>query len=486
MGRGSRLAGRSFARHIENRHQNCPFHSVVSGSSVARKTASPPSPVQALAGDLLTALTERRAAGMPALLTLRELGRTVRSDGRDEDLLAALHVAPLKGKALLAFDNDPAAFVALKEDKERLAGDERLLRELLARRCTAGDPAIEPAALAPLIAKPLQPAFKKIWLGRIKTGALPDFVRIVKLPAATGKATKSAFHDVRFPLPWETVSRRLVEALAGWTNGLPTLDQLVAALTPPAAPSHIMLATRTPPYVDEVSPIYPKIPSSPLFLHSAADRVFEQPDVIRRAVEGALTSAARAAPLAKVPPAGLFDARLKKAFPAALRTLIERGQLPRGVGALRIRDWHLFLLEDVVGLADRQATASTIAPRPSAEIRPQDDAPPATPIGASSHATASADADPLDVDRFEADFRAAFARLDAQGGHRNFLLLHDLRAALPQYGRTAFDRGLNGLRRRRRYTLEAAEGIHSPLSDAEKAAGIVEAGLLLVYCRMLR
>jgi hypothetical protein len=55
----------------------------------------------------------------------------------------------------------------------------------------------------------------------------------------------------------------------------------------------------------------------------------------------------------------------------------------------------------------------------------------------------------------------------------------DLRAAVPA-DRAAFDAALQRLRRAGRLTLSAAEGRHG-LTPEERAAGLVEDGVLLLY-----
>jgi hypothetical protein len=76
---------------------------------------------------------------------------------------------------------------------------------------------------------------------------------------------------------------------------------------------------------------------------------------------------------------------------------------------------------------------------------------------------------------FSDDFDAAYRRLD--GGH-NLVSLVALRRALGGYSREAFDRGLWNLRRVGVYSCAAAE---RDVSAADRAAGVEEDGLLLLY-----
>ncbi|WP_199693804.1 hypothetical protein, partial [Sorangium cellulosum] len=82
---------------------------------------------------------------------------------------------------------------------------------------------------------------------------------------------------------------------------------------------------------------------------------------------------------------------------------------------------------------------------------------------------------------FAARFDAAFSALDRDGGGNNYVTLRALRAALPDVPRAVFDAELAALRRQRRYSLDPSDGRHHQMADAEREAGILEAGNLLVY-----
>jgi len=82
---------------------------------------------------------------------------------------------------------------------------------------------------------------------------------------------------------------------------------------------------------------------------------------------------------------------------------------------------------------------------------------------------------------FERQFEAEFDRLDERHGGHNYVLLYDLRRALPGFSRSEFDAQLNDLRRRKIFSLDSADGRHVRLSQDQRDAGIREAGSLLVY-----
>jgi hypothetical protein len=93
------------------------------------------------------------------------------------------------------------------------------------------------------------------------------------------------------------------------------------------------------------------------------------------------------------------------------------------------------------------------------------------------------------VPDFARDFDEAFDRLDPpdkKGRRSNYVTLLALREALPRYDRKTFDAEINKLRRAQRYSLDASDGRHARMTRAEQAAGIEEAGELLVYAARAR
>jgi ActR/RegA family two-component response regulator len=82
---------------------------------------------------------------------------------------------------------------------------------------------------------------------------------------------------------------------------------------------------------------------------------------------------------------------------------------------------------------------------------------------------------------FGARFDAAFDRLDRASGGHNYVQVYDLRQALPDLSRSAFDDGLNQLRRQKIYSMDSDDGRHVRLTPEQREAGIREAGSNLVY-----
>ncbi|WP_437724767.1 hypothetical protein [Sorangium sp. So ce861] len=193
-------------------------------------------------------------------------------------------------------------------------------------------------------------------------------------------------------------------------------------------------------------------------------------------------------------PKGLLPA-LGRAFKAALVQRLAERRLPRTIGALTGKKPLFFFLADAVlppaGAPARPATTATdSAPRPTAPdgaraaalnapAEPATDAPSnGAPAAAASLAGAPATTPSAP---FAARFDAAFTALDRDSGGNNYVTLRALRAALPDVPRATFDAELSALRRQRRYSLDPSDGRHHQMAEAEREAGILEAGNLLVY-----
>jgi hypothetical protein len=149
----------------------------------------------------------------------------------------------------------------------------------------------------------------------------------------------------------------------------------------------------------------------------------------------------------------LVPSFLRPSFGKALRSHVDTGEVPVGVGlVLRQKLPQFFLLEHaVLGRAVQDGNG----------VR---------------HNGAN-----VQLAEFERDFQNAFERLDVQTGKHNYVLLHDLRRALPDIPRGEFDAHLNDLRRSKRFSLDSDDGRHVRLTPDQLEAGIREANSLLVY-----
>lgn len=202
---------------------------------MAKKSASNPDVELSKA---MYAVLQQRADGDAYPCTLRSLADEVRAGVSDEEMLAAAGKNPFKKEALAAFADDPGSLVALKTDKERLAIDERILQELLSRMCSPELPHVPVNSLKAELAIPLRVPFAKEWKQRIKERRLPQFVGFVLVKPATGKGKgQEELHDLRFPLPWVALSKRLVEHLSGQQTDVPRLFTLTEILDAAAGAS---------------------------------------------------------------------------------------------------------------------------------------------------------------------------------------------------------------------------------------------------------
>ncbi len=427
-------------------------------------------PAASLAKAIAESLERRRSeqGGYPA--SLREVASDVAAGIHETDLRAALAKAPLKTRCILAIDGDLDSLAILndKEDIERLVGDERLLRLLCERLCSPQQPmiSVKEMAAAGVLAKKLVTPFKSHWAGRLKSGTLPSFVNAAKAPGKTAKATEQKLHDLRFPLPWLTLSTDLVRALKPSAGSLGVITEwsTLLAQVPGAAPeTYTALARASEPFQSQVIPVFAKESNGWLVLSENAERGVRDPRILDRIFQSLLKAGDDAVELGVLKKQKLLSPRLSPAFSRHVDEISVN--CPAGFGVLHFakRDL-LFRLRDVTGCSRGMGDHPAVPHEPEV-VRP---------IPTPSDGTTFADA-----------FDHAFARLDASDGGYNFVKLLQLRQALPQYGRAEFDSGLHTLRLARRYSLMPSEGNGISLSDQEHDAGIQEAGSRLVYCKKM-
>ncbi|WP_437621951.1 hypothetical protein [Sorangium sp. So ce1151] len=267
-------------------------------------------------------------------------------------------------------------------------------------------------------------------------------------------------------------------------------------------------------------------PGTTLVLLAEDLEVVAQSDrLLELQLQSARKADAPAVDLAQLPK-GLLPA-LSRAFKAALEQRIAERRVPRTIGVLTGKTPLFFFIADAVlpaagAPALPAATATDGAPRPPASNGARDPAShgapdaaspgardtasngardtashsarPASPNGARASTSNGAAQPPPDAPRdatpapdaapavsFAERFDAAFTALDRGAGGHNYVTLRALRAALPDVPRAVFDAELAALRRQRRYSLDPSDGRHHQMADAEREAGIMEAGNLLVY-----
>lgn len=163
----------------------------------------------------------------------------------------------------------------------------------------------------------------------------------------------------------------------------------------------------------------------------------------------------------KLADAILKDKAVQQSFVDGIWSRLEKGTLASAYASLFYEGQRiLFRRSDLVPQIPESAKAEMVANEK-----------PHTDVSASKSAG----------DTFANDFDSAFRELDAKSGRRNFVKVYELRQALSQYSRAAFDAGLKQLRLANRYTMDSVFGASASLTEAERAAGIQEGQSLLVY-----
>jgi hypothetical protein len=149
--------------------------------------------------------------------------------------------------------------------------------------------------------------------------------------------------------------------------------------------------------------------------------------------------------------------QVDKVFQQTLNARLKDNSLPVGLGSLAGTNTTY-----VFRLADIQTTIRADASHSISE-----------PLTSPSEPAARPD--------FAALFAEAFLRLDREQGSHNFVKIADLRRALPQFDRAAFDAGLWQLRKHNLFTADSSDGNYEQLMPEERAAGIREGDSLLIY-----
>ncbi len=176
--------------------------------------------------------------------------------------------------------------------------------------------------------------------------------------------------------------------------------------------------------------------------------------------------------------------RIKKPFQTVIRRQIENQSLPEGVAwVLMGNSGEVLFLTSVLQPSSIREVIGAKAPTPLQPIPdrmiPKAEQAP-SPVNSSSNGGGMRATEAPSRD-FSTAFDEAFDRLDRRNGGTNYVTLADLRRELSSFDRDRFDAGLKQLRVEQRYSLDAHDGRHRPPSDEERAAGIREAGSLLIY-----
>lgn len=404
-------------------------------------------PIAMLAEQLVRSLFDLRDRGSAAYpTTCNALAALAAPEAAPDDLAKAFKKKPGAAALIRAHKNDPQSPISLAEDADRLAASPLLLEFALGLICTPTKPAHPLAAVVKKIDKALQPSFAATLERRLATNDWPVAVGVVVLK------NKPQLYLKRLPPPppppATLLALKLLDALHGrqQSGGYPTtLAQLVQQADPGAPPDLVRQALKEKGFKPQVLVALANHLDSPLAFTADAAQLAASPLLLETVVAATRTAGNQAVPADGL--AKKLDKALRQPFADNLAQRLDTKTLPPAVGCLRIKTKpQLFLW------ADAGPTPAALPPLPTS---PQ----PSEDIGR----------------RFE----EAFARLDRENGSSNFVSLVALRRVLP-VERSAFDAGLDELRRAGRYTLSGAEGRHG-VSDEERDAGLREEGTLLLY-----
>jgi hypothetical protein len=196
-----------------------------------------------------------------------------------------------------------------------------------------------------------------------------------------------------------------------------------------------------------------------------SDRMATSDQVLLQLLAAGSRGAAKARSVTEL--ASQLPDQLQGPFRKHWKAAAPEGRLPAGIAAIATSR-TLFLFREVDLLMRRKSSATL----------------PAGPKGASAHPVDRA-ARPEDTGQASVGERIlrAFETVDVRLGGQNYVPLLQLREALPDVDRAAFDQAIAGLRWERRLSLDAADGRQQRISPAELDAGIFEEGQTLVYAQ---
>jgi hypothetical protein len=402
------------------------------------------------------------------------------------EALTLLNRKDLKSQVLRAKPKSADGFVVDASEAERLAGSDALLRFAAAeaRRKNPTPPwsAAEFVKHAELDTK-IKAAFQRAVEQRLKTGAMPGDLQDLFIPGPAELAQRlvKIVHSQRHASAesYPVAEHRLLE-LAGASGAA---KEFASALKNAGFTANVTSCSTAA----GARGAGAKTASKPCYvLKSDLEEPF--PRLVAWALDLAIAHAASGKSSAEekttvFQAADLSAALLgkaKHAFATAIEQRVDQLELPPEVALLRVKGKPLFfrvadierrgagdgakhppkVSEHAGSHATRQPIENSAPPQPAAPVQPT------APAASAS---------------FAADFDAAFDRVNARRGYRNFIKLLELRQELPQVSRAAFDAGLRDLVAASRYTLDSSQGGTVQLTAEEREAGISDGSSLLIY-----
>lgn len=378
-------------------------------------------------------------------------------------------------RCLVAHPRHPDAPVVLAEDLAVLAASPPLFQ--FACRHTAGGPPWLAADLKKAVAKPIQAAFEQALRSLppaatpVPQSAMPPTCEAAGLPEAV----------VAF-----SADERLCLQILGVLGqpslpAYPTLRQLAerAGLSPTKLAPRLKKLASSARFLAQAVPLFDKHLDSPVAIRSAAEAMARRSESIELLVR--LTRTDKKRLIARKDLLKKAATAVRPLVQAYLDEQLAAGGPLGGVAAVRDgKELKFFLFEDLEPTAVRWRVTAGGAMIAGGAMTAGESGPAVT--GATAGPAAS---DAMgDLANFAAQLAAAFKRLDAESGGHNQVGLRQLRAALPTWGRAAFDARLLSLRQAGEYTLSGMQN-RGGVSVEDQEAGIREGGVLRIYLSRL-
>lgn len=411
-----------------------------------------PRPETQLAERLLAALRQTTADHSRAFTTPADLLTLAGIESDHPALPATLALPEFQTACCTLRGRGSEAWIAPAENATDTLSRPLLLAALLTETCSSSSPEIRLSALAKLFAKDIQPSFMAAWLQPAVADALKTVCQVT--PAGTPRKPDLLLRDLRFPSPEKIISEKLLQTLlqakADASTEYPLRWSALQQLAAPDVPRDILhKATLAEPFAAKVTIACPNAPDSPVFLTADLQACVRSAAMLSFLVRRATADDNVALPPQKLSAAAGLNPTMKSLLNTVADEVIAGASLPPGIGLARIaRKWQLL---DLSRIRAGATLPSPAVPTPRAMAVP------------------AAAANP---EAFAAAFDAAFTRLSQTSHLPGYVSLADLRPALSEYPREAFDNQLLLLRRAGRYSLSLLEG-RMALSAEEESAVIL-------------
>jgi hypothetical protein len=428
----------------------------------AKRTPKVPDPITLFADRLIAQLqTQRQKGDYP--LSLRQLlaEAGVATQATTEQIAAVIKKPAFSKQTLLVLSPDAKKTISLDtilqspvgllEDAGRLAAEASVVK--FARRLLPGRSV---ADVIKLVHK--DKTFRGELEASLRSELAGELVKILRSRRSLGEPS--------YPMT--------IEELATSAGNLDVIDVLLA-LAVKANKAEFLVSATIPEKITAASA--KNLGTALVVLHDDQECLAGSARLLEQGLRSCQTRDNRAFPLKDIAKKlfkvkkGEREPAIKDRFVSIVSRNLALGNAPGQVGWVIKKEPLLFLLSDFFPNSARQKLLST--PNDRQNTLPIPEKAQNNPVTTVASAPAGSPNWPLFAQRFDEEFR----RIDLEMGGYNFVSIYELRKALHDFPREAFELGLKELRRNHRYRINVGEA-RSGIPVEQQQAAIVEDGAI--------